>query len=110
LSRDFFLVHKAKEILIPGIGYGRNAKIFCDAGFNVTGIEIYNTAVELAKNRNGLHIKIYNGSVTKMPFDKKLYDGIFCYALIHLLNYRERRKFIQDCCNQLNPDGYMFFE
>ena len=108
LSKDFFLVHKAKEILIPGIGYGRNAKTFCDAGFNVTGIEISNTAVDLAK-RNGLNIKIYNGSVTDMPFNKKLYDGIFCYALIHLLNFRERMKFIQDCFNQLKPGGYMVF-
>ncbi|MOA29610.1 hypothetical protein D3C78_1506350 [compost metagenome] len=44
-----------------------------------------------------------------MPFDNKLYDGIFCYALIHLLNHREREKFIKDCYNQLKPDGYMIF-
>ncbi|MDD4191356.1 MAG: class I SAM-dependent methyltransferase [Mangrovibacterium sp.] len=109
LSKDFFLVHKAKEILIPGIGYGRNAKIFCDAGFNVTGIEISRTAVELARNKNELDTRIFNGSVTEMPFDKKVDDGIFCYALVHLLNSRERRKFIQDCFNQLKPGGYMIF-
>jgi 2-polyprenyl-3-methyl-5-hydroxy-6-metoxy-1,4-benzoquinol methylase len=109
LTKDLFLKNKAKEILIPGIGYGRNAKIFLDSGINVTGIEISKTAIDLAKIENGLDIKIHNNSVSNMPFDKKSYDGIFCYALTHLLNSHERKKFIQDCFNQLKPNGYMIF-
>ncbi|WHY64997.1 class I SAM-dependent methyltransferase [Neobacillus sp. SuZ13] len=108
MTTDFFLEKKVKEILIPGIGYGRNAKIFIDNGINVTGIEISKTAIELAR-QNGLNSPIFHGSVTDMPFDNKLYDGIFCYALIHLLNNREREKLIEDCYNQLKPNGYMIF-
>jgi len=44
-----------------------------------------------------------------MPFEDKLYDGIFCYALLHLLNKSERAKFIKDCYDQLKPNGYMIF-
>jgi SAM-dependent methyltransferase len=109
ISKKFFLDKKANKILIPGVGYGRNAKIFSDDGFKVTGIEISRKAIDLAKNENGLDFKIHHGSVTKMPFDNNIYDGIFCYALIHLLNYRERKKFIKDCFNQLKPNGYMIF-
>lgn len=108
LTKDFFLEKNVKDILIPGIGYGRNAKVFIDNGINVTGIEISKTAINLAR-RNGIDIKIYHGSVTDMPFDNKLYDGIFCYALIHLLNNSERNKFIKDCYSQLKPNGYMIF-
>lgn len=108
LAKDFFIEKKVKDILIPGIGYGRNAKIFLDSGINVTGIEISKTAIDLAR-QNGLDIDIYHGSVTDMPFDNKLYDGIFCYALIHLLNDREREKLIKDCYSQLKPNGYMIF-
>ena len=108
LTKDFFLEKKVKEILIPGIGYGRNAKVFIDNGINVTGIEISKTAIDLAR-KNGLNVSIFHGSVTDMPFDHKLYDGIFCYALIHLLNNQERKKFIKDCYNQLKPGGYMIF-
>lgn len=108
-TKDLFLKNEVKEILIPGIGYGRNAKIFLDNGINVTGIEISEKAIDLAKNQNGLDIKIYNGSVTEMPFDNKSYDGIFCYALIHLLNSHERKKFVKDCFDQLRPNGYMIF-
>lgn len=108
LTKDFFLEKQVKDILIPGFGYGRNANVFIDNDINVTGIEISKTAIDLAR-QNGINISIFHGSVTDMPFDSKLYDGIFCYALIHLLNNRERDKFIKDCYNQLQPNGYMIF-
>ncbi len=38
------------KILIPGFGYGRNASVFTENGFNVTGIEISETAIELRWN------------------------------------------------------------
>ncbi|MBE5106701.1 class I SAM-dependent methyltransferase [Bacillus thuringiensis] len=108
LIKDFFLEKNVKDILLPGIGYGRNAKVFIENEIHVTGIEISKTAIDLAK-QNGMDISIFHGSVTDMPFDNKLYDGIFCYALIHLLNKQEREKFIKDCYNQLKPGGYMIF-
>jgi predicted SAM-dependent methyltransferase len=52
---------------------------------------------------------IYHSSVTDMPFDDRLYDGIFCHALIHLLSVNERRKLIRDCHDQLTEGGYMVF-
>jgi len=109
MVKDFFIEKKLKEILIPGIGYGRNAKIFLENGIHVTGIEISETAIRLARTQNKLDISIYHGSIAEMPFDNKLYDGIFSYALIHLLDNRERKKFISDCYSQLKSDGYMFF-
>ncbi len=90
MVKDFFLKNNVRNILIPGVGYGRNAKVFIDNGIKVTGIEISETAIKLAKE-NGINIKIYNGSVTDMPFDNELYDGIFCYALIHLLDEEARK-------------------
>ena len=109
LTNDFFVERKIKNVLIPGIGYGRNAKLFIDNGMTVTGIEISQTAIDLAQNHFGNELKIYHGSVTDMPFDNKLYDGIFCYGLIYLLDKVERTKLIQDCFNQLTEDGFMIF-
>jgi SAM-dependent methyltransferase len=109
LAKDFFVEHKIKNVLIPGIGYGRNAKIFLDNGMEVTGIEISQTAIDLAKKHFGNDLTIFHGSVTEMPFDNKLYDGIFCYGLIYLLDKEERKKLIQDCFNQLTENGFMVF-
>ena len=41
--------------------------------------------------------------------DQKIYDGIFCYALIHLLAEKFRSKLIADCYHQLTIDGYTTF-
>lgn len=106
---ELFKEHELKNILIPGFGYGRNAKIFLDNGFKVTGIEISQTAIDLSKKHFDDSIKVYHGSVSLMPFDNELYDGIYCYALIHLLNEKDRIKLIKDCYNQLKPNGYMVF-
>lgn len=109
LTKDFFVQQSVKNILIPGIGYGRNAQIFIDNGIAVTGIEISKTAIEMAERHYGTAMIIHHGSVTDMPFDDNKYDGIFCYALIHLLDSSERAKLIRDCYHQLAENGYMVF-
>lgn len=109
LAKDFFKEKSLENILVPGVGYGRNAQVFKDDGMHVVGIEISQTAIELSRKHHGDTIPIYYGSVTDMPFDDKKYDGIFCYALIHLLDKEERRKLVRDCYNQLRSGGYMIF-
>lgn len=109
LTTKFFVENAIKNILIPGIGYGRNAELFIENGISVTGIEISKTAINLAKKHYGSYLKIHHGSAVDMPFDDKSYEGIFCYALIHLLDLEERQKLIQDCFNQLKSGGYMIF-
>ncbi|MBC9912568.1 class I SAM-dependent methyltransferase [Chitinophaga varians] len=109
LTKDFFVEKGIKNVLIPGMGYGRNARIFRDNGMAVTGIEISQTAIDMAQKHYGTDMPIYHGSVTDMPFDDKKYDGIFCYALIHLLDDSERIKLIRDCYSQLSSGGFMVF-
>ena len=109
ITKDFFEEKGIKNILIAGIGYGRNAQIFRENGIEVTGIEISETAIELAEKHYGTNMTIHHGSVTDMPFDNKQYNGIFCYALIHLLDSKDRAKLIADCYGQLAENGYMVF-
>jgi len=107
-ARDLFVQNGLKKILIPGSGYGRNAKLFLESGFEVSGIEISETAIRLARE-NGLDFPNHHGSVLKMPFNNLQYDGIFCYALLHLFNQNDRRQFLKHCYNQLKPGGIMVF-
>src|SRR3546814_13538130 len=76
LTKDFFVKKSVKNILIPGIGYGRNAQIFRENGITVTGIEISKTAIEMARKHYGTDMVIHHGSVTDMPFDTCRYDGV----------------------------------
>lgn len=108
IALEHFKFEKINEILIPGFGYGRNAKLFIDNGFKVTGIEISRSAIELARSNN-IQCPIHHGSVISMPFDKRYFEGIFCYALLHLLNRNERRNFLKSCFDQLRNEGIMIF-
>ncbi len=105
------LLEKAglRKILIPGFGYGRNARPFIEKGFEVTGIEISETAIELARKHFGESLRIHHGSVSDMPFDHEMYEGVYCYALLHLLNKEDRQKLISGCYKQLKPGGQMIF-
>jgi len=105
---ELFASENFGKVLIPGVGFGRNAKPFVEKGMDVTGIEIAETAIRLARE-NGLDFSIHHGSVGQMPFDDTVYDGIYCYALIHLLNKNERRQFLKNCYNQLREGGLMVF-
>ena len=106
-SLEIFNQYNVKKILVPGFGYGRNAKVFIDNGFDVTGIEISKTAIEISKKFLNKEIIVYNGSVNEMPFDNQKYDAIYSYSLLHLLNNEYRNKFIQSCYNQLNENGLL---
>lgn len=109
LTNELFVANNVKNMLIPGIGYGRNAQVFINSGIEVTGIEISQTAIDLAKKHFNDDLTIYHGSVTEMPFDNKRYEGIFCHALIHLLDKKERANLIASCYRQLAENGLMVF-
>ena len=96
------------SVLIPGIGYGRNVKPFLETGMNVSGIEISVSAVNLLKEVCPM-VNVIHGSVLDMPFDNAVYEGIYCYALIHLFNFQQRHHVISACHQQLAWDGTMIF-
>lgn len=96
------------DLLIPGIGYGRNANLFIKNNFAVEGIEISEIAIDLAgkENRN---IKIYQGTVLDMPFSNKVYDCIYCFNVLHLFRINDRKLFIEKAHKQLAQQGIAFF-
>lgn len=96
------------EVLIPGIGYGRNISPFTDKGMYVSGIEISGEAIKLM-HRTDFVRDIHEGSVLDMPFSNAKYDAVFSYALLHLFDYYDRRKIISACYNQLSEGGMMIF-
>ncbi len=103
-----FIEYDIKKILIPGAGYGRHTKFFSIHNYDVTGIEISEKGISLAKKLDSKSNLIL-GSVLDMPFDDEIYDAIFCYNLFHLLLEKQRISFIEKCYNQLRNAGFIFF-
>lgn len=78
------LVRPEGNILDLGCGPGHHSKIFVDTGFNVTGIDLSNEMIELAKKEEprAAFIKM---DITHLKFKKKSFDGIWASAsLLHI--------------------------
>ena len=105
---DLFKRHNLNKILIPGAGYGRNAKLFTDSNLEVVGIEVSKSAINIAKKFNP-KTRFFHGSVLDMPFEDEKYDGIYCFNVLHLFLKNARVLFLSKCYNQLKTGGFDFF-
>ena len=105
---ELFKSHDVNKILVPGAGYGRNTKLFTDANLEVVGIEISESAINIARNLNP-KTQFFQGSVLNMPFDGEKYDGIYCCNVLHLFLKEDRISFLKKCYKQLRPKGFIFF-
>nr|WP_310649007.1 class I SAM-dependent methyltransferase [Paenibacillus polymyxa] len=85
---DLFKKNNAHHILVPGAGYGRNTKMFSSC-FQVDGIEISSSAIDLAKEWD-LKTNFIRESVLEFRTSKR-YDGIYCYDLLHLFLLEDRK-------------------
>ena len=103
-----FKKYDIKKVLVPGAGYGRHTYFFSANNYEVTGIEISEVALNIAKKYD-TKSKLILGSVLEMPFNNEKYDAIFCHNLLHLLLKNGRILFIKKCFNQLRDNGYGFF-
>ncbi|MBP1177473.1 class I SAM-dependent methyltransferase [Paenibacillus sp. PvR133] len=103
---DLFKKNNVHDILVPGAGYGRNTKAF-SSYFQVDGIEISSSAIDLAKEWD-LKTNFIQESVLEFSTCQK-YDGIYCYDLLHLFLLEDRKKLIQNCVKHLKELGVMYF-
>jgi len=88
-----FAGHRLKNILVPGCGYGRNAKYLAQQGFNVGGFDISPWAVETASEEArsaALHIEYKMGDILNPPSWPKTFEGIFTFNLLHLFGQEQR--------------------
>lgn len=108
VALEYFIKKGVHKVLVPGSGYGRNAEALAKAGFNVSGIEISETAYRIAVNSNdekNLGIDYTLGDVSQMPYESEQFEGVYCFNLLHLFKRKERTKFTDYMYLILKPDG-----
>lgn len=75
-----------KKILDVGVGLGRHSIFFAQKGFNVSGIDISEYAVNRLKeisDKNNLNIDVRQANMLKLPFDDNNFDAVFSYNVIY---------------------------
>ncbi|MFX0000790.1 MAG: class I SAM-dependent methyltransferase [Candidatus Hodarchaeota archaeon] len=78
-----------KRILDIGCGNGEFTRHFFKKYEEVYGIDISETAVELARKKNIIAEQLDLDNCTKLPFEPKFFDTIVCTEVIeHLFNFQ----------------------
>ncbi|MCP4399471.1 MAG: class I SAM-dependent methyltransferase [bacterium] len=107
VAREKFRAYAIRSLLIPGAGYGRNAKYFVDAGYTVTGIEIAERAIEIAREQQ-IPMRYIHGSLLDISIQLDRYDAIFCFNTLHLFLEADRRRIVDIWYRSLHQHGYGF--
>lgn len=107
MARELFQQSEVKSVLVPGAGYGRNAKVFSQ-DFKTYGIELSQAALELAMKWDPLGHYILGSALESFP-EVPLVDAVYCYDVLHLFLKEERCRLVSNCLAQLHPGGLLVF-
>lgn len=117
---DFCSNHLAGgcSVLDLGCGGGRNSHFLAQQGFEVYGMDISETAVDLCRKRFekfNLKGSFKQGDFTSIPLEDSFFQGIVCIAAIDHVTLsgaeaavREMRRILKPCCKILitfDPSG-----
>jgi SAM-dependent methyltransferase len=108
-AAEDFAAAGLREVLILGVGYGRNARPFLERGLEVQGVELSATAISLARERLGLRFPIHHGAAQDLPPDSAPVHAVFGHALLHLLDAEARARTVAAARARLRPGGRLRF-
>jgi 2-polyprenyl-3-methyl-5-hydroxy-6-metoxy-1,4-benzoquinol methylase len=89
-------------------GAGTNTIYFAQNGYDVIGIDISRTAIEIAKKKAteaGASINFLNESFIELPFADGEFDLVWDMGCFHHVEIQDRRKFIAGINRVLKPGG-----
>lgn len=93
------------SVLDIGCGSGRDSIFFAKKGFNVTGIDISNEALEKAKQsakKEDLKIKFELMSAERLSYKDEIFDGVYSNAVLH---FTELKKSSEEIYRVLKKNG-----
>ncbi len=115
MGRNFFHLPIDKRSLINilevGCGSGANLWMLAREGFNATGIDISENAIELCKKMvksYGGKAKFYVGSMTNLPFETSSMEAIVDVFSSNCLTNLEGINFLREVLRTLKINGKFF--
>ncbi len=94
-----------------GCGEGFYAIYLAKKGFEVTGIDISENAIKLAKRnaeKEGVKINFMQLDIEDLDKINEKFDFVLEWAILHHIPHKKRKKYVQDINKLLNPEGKYF--
>lgn len=105
MIEDFAEKTETGKILDAGCGPGRDSKILTEKGFNVTGLDLSEEMIEIARQKKGeYHVM----DVRDLEFEDEKFDGVLANQLIIFFNGEERKQAFKELERVLKPGGTIF--
>lgn len=97
------------KVLDLGCGNGRNCVAFAKQGFDVCGIDVSESAIDLAKKNakeSNVFVNLKRGSVFNLPYKEKQFEVIIDFGLLHHLRKSQWQKYRKNILRVLKQNGY----
>lgn len=108
---DFLAAHlelARGTVCVPGCGTGHDARVWAQAGFEVTGIDLAPSAIKLSQERTaaaGLRAKFALGNFLKDEPPQR-FDWLFEHTLFCAIDPGDRDQYVSALPRWLKPGGY----
>lgn len=96
-----------KAVLEIGCGPGRDARLLVDDGFNVTGIDISQSFIDIAQEQVP-EATFYREDMRTMQLPSETYDGIWCSAVLLHLKREDMVPVLKKMYGTLKKGGAVF--
>lgn len=100
-----------RRVLVPGAGYGRNARLFSESGFEVEAIELSEEAASMGADfapRVGYRVaSALDEGTAGWSVPPNAAEAVFCYDLIHLFLEQDRRRLVENLVRWMAPGGLL---
>ncbi len=95
-----------KDVLEVGCGTGVHARLFAQAGANVTAVDLTPTAVELTRKRlelHGLEADVREADAQALPFADASFDYVWSWGVVH--HSEDTVRVVAEIARVLRPGG-----
>jgi SAM-dependent methyltransferase len=106
-----FSSYKGQRLLEVGCGIGTDLVRFASGGARVTGVDLAQTAIELAGKNFGLHglaaeeLRVANGE--DLPYPEASFDVVYGHGVVQYT--ADAARLIRECHRVLKPGGTAIF-
>jgi len=102
---------KVERILDAGCGHGRHIIYFSEQGYDVYGVDVSETAIEIANkwlSSIGLKGKAMVGNLINLSFEPEFFDVVISFGVLDHVMFSEAKKIIEEIKRVLTKGGYAY--